>query len=99
MDKDEVVGTIGIENYGKNRAYLRRMYIKKEFRGTGLADKMFSKALTFAKKNNFEIIYLSTSKLMTAANKFYKKNNLGVIKSLPSDLPMCGDDIFYKLKI
>lgn len=99
VDGDSVVGSIAIKNYGKNRAYLKRMYVDGKHRGTGLAKELLDTALAYAKEAGFKEIFLGTVEDMVAANKFYSKSGFKKIDKLPDDLPDFGDTIFYKITL
>jgi N-acetylglutamate synthase-like GNAT family acetyltransferase len=99
IEKEKVVGTIALSNYGNNRGYLKRMYVCKDFRGTGLANKLFSILINFAKGNAYQELFLGTVENMLAANKFYQKIGFKRITSLPKDIPSFGDTIFYKISL
>ena len=95
---DKIVGTVAFLNMGKNRGYLKRMYLAKGYRGTGLAQKLLAIFLDFARHDNFEIIYLGTVPEMERAIRFYEKHGFKPT-SLPEDLPRFGDTMFYKLEL
>ena len=99
IENGEVVGTAALADYGEGRGYLKRMYVGKEFRGTGLAKNLLDTALAFARKNGFQEIFLGTVPEMAVANKFYQKNGFKRINELPTALPECGDAIFYCLTL
>jgi ribosomal protein S18 acetylase RimI-like enzyme len=99
VENEEVVGTIGLRNYGNNRGYLKRFYVDKNFRGTGLAQKLLATLVDFAKENNYKEIFLGTSEKMIAANKFYLKMGFKRIDSLPIDILNPGDTVFYKTSL
>lgn len=99
IEKEEVIGTIALSNYGKNRGYLRRMYVHKNFRGKGVASKLFSILIKFAGDNNYKDLFLGTVEDMFIANKFYLKMGFKRINSLPQDIPSFGDTIFYKMSL
>ncbi|MFA5021959.1 MAG: GNAT family N-acetyltransferase [Patescibacteria group bacterium] len=99
LDTSDVVGTIALQDCGDGRGYLRRMYVRKEYRSKGLGSKLLSVVLNFAKNNHYKKIYLATTDAMTQANKFYCKNGFKKIKRLPNDIPAPGDSIFYEILI
>ncbi|MBN2121509.1 GNAT family N-acetyltransferase [Candidatus Micrarchaeota archaeon] len=99
LEDGKVVGTIAIKDYGKGRAYLKRMYVAKEFRGTGLARRMLDTALSYARGKGFREVFLATVDEMAAAKKFYSKNGFGRISKLPEGLPDFGDNVFYRLAL
>ncbi|MBI4447442.1 GNAT family N-acetyltransferase [Candidatus Woesearchaeota archaeon] len=77
-DNGKIIGTIGIKKHKSEVARLKKMYLKKSYRGRGLAQKMYSKAQSFAKKKGYKKIILSTTPQMKAAIKFYQK--MGFVK-------------------
>jgi len=99
LEKEKVVGTIGLKNYADNRGLLKRLYVDKNFRGTGFAQKLLATVVKFAKVNNYKEIFLGTSERMVAANKFYFKTGFERIDSLPTDMSNIGDTIFYKMSL
>jgi N-acetylglutamate synthase-like GNAT family acetyltransferase len=99
IENEKVIGTIALSNYGNNRGYLKRMYVHKDFRGKGVADELFSTVIKFARENNYKEIFLATIEDMVAANKFYVKKSFKRINSLPADIPVFGDTIFYKMTL
>lgn len=74
IDTGKVVGTVGIKDRGEHIAKLRRMFVQKEYRGTGLGQKLLDTALTFAKKAGYTKIKLNTHANMKRAHRFYEKN-------------------------
>lgn len=69
-----VVGTVGILAVEELTAKLKRMFVKKEFRGTGLGKRMLDTALQFARAAGYTKIILNTHKKMERAHHFYRKN-------------------------
>lgn len=80
---DEVVGTIGLEKLNDEQAVLRKMFIKKEYRGKtlGLATKLFRILLNEAKHQQFKEILLDTPLVTHAAHRFYERNGFELISS------------------
>ncbi len=98
LDNNKLIGTIGLKRIDKKSGNLKRLYIKKKYRGTGLSLKMLNKVISFAKKNNIKSFYLSTGKENTLANKFYLKHNFKRIKKMPSGVNFKNYNL-YKLVI
>ncbi len=96
IEDNKIIGSVAIKNYGKGRAYLKRMYVDSKHRGAGLAKELLDIALAYAKERGYKEIYLGTVKDMVAANKFYSKSGFKKIRKLPDDLPGFGDTIFYR---
>ncbi|MBI2971649.1 MAG: GNAT family N-acetyltransferase [Candidatus Aenigmarchaeota archaeon] len=99
VENNKVIGSVAIINYGNKRGYLKRMYVDKEYRGSGLAKRLLGTAVKYARASGIKVIFLGTIEGMGAANKFYKKNGFERIEKLPDDLPGFGDTIFYKLTL
>ncbi len=78
-NKNEVIGTIALKNLGDRNAYLKSLYVKKEYRKNGIAKELFNKVMEFAIHNNYKKIGLDTYKVFEHAIKFYEKNKF-VIK-------------------
>ena len=52
---------------------LKRIYVLKEFHGKGIAQKLMDVILTFAKGNNYEVVWLGVWEHNIRAQKFYEK--------------------------
>lgn len=100
----EVVGTVSLLDIGGNLAALRKMFVKKEYRGQkiGTADKLLKTSLDWAVSKGVEEVYLGTTPKFLAAHRFYEKK--GFEEILKSELPvtfpiMRVDTKFYKYKV
>jgi DNA-binding MarR family transcriptional regulator len=78
---DEVVGSIGLEKLNAQQAVLRKMFIKKDYRGKilDLASKLFEILLQEAHQNHFKEIWLDTPLVTHAAHRFYERNGFELI--------------------
>jgi len=100
----ELVGTIALINTGHNAGALRKMFVKKEYRGKefGIAQLLLETLIIFCCENNITDVYLGTVDMLKAAHRFYEKNNFDQIKvgDLPSYFPrMMADNKFYHLHL
>lgn len=95
IKKGKVIGTIALKNYHHNRGYLKRLFVHKKFRRRGVASKLFSTLVQFAKESEYCEIYLETDQSMVAAGEFYKKKGFLRINTLPAGLPFFVNTIFY----
>jgi N-acetylglutamate synthase-like GNAT family acetyltransferase len=86
--ESEIVGTIGIQQLDNENSVLRKMFVKKEFRGREykIAHLLFDKLLEFAKKTHIQTIWLDTPSVATASHKFYERN--GFIQTDKLNLPI-----------
>jgi GNAT superfamily N-acetyltransferase len=78
---DEIIGTFGIESRGPDTTELRRMYLDRPHRGTGLAQRMLHGAESHARELGFSRMILSTAEIQRAAIKFYRKNGYRLVKT------------------
>ncbi|BAP31471.1 GNAT family acetyltransferase [Chryseobacterium sp. StRB126] len=100
----ELVGSIALVKFGERRGALRKMFVKKEFRGRELniAQILLDTLIAFCRENGIEDLYLGTITVLRAAQRFYERNDFTKIEkeTLPEGFPlMSADDIFYHLHI
>jgi GNAT superfamily N-acetyltransferase len=101
---DELVGTIALINCGNNTGCIRKMFVKKEYRGRefGTAQRLLDVLLQFCRDNEIVHIYLGTVHQLKAAHRFYERNGFSSIDidDLPSYFPlMKTDNMFYQLHL
>ncbi len=70
---DEIIGTAGLRKLENDSAELKRMFIKKEFRGQGLGTALMEKLIEFACHQDYKRIYLDSNRSLKAAQALYKK--------------------------
>jgi GNAT superfamily N-acetyltransferase len=104
LNSKEVIGTIGVLKIENRNAVLKRMFVKKTFRGKecGVSSLLMQKAFDWCEDENVNFIYLGTMDQFKAAHKFYEKNGFHKISknTLPTDFvnnPV--DDVFYKINL
>ncbi|MBS2970396.1 GNAT family N-acetyltransferase [Metabacillus sp. KIGAM252] len=92
----EVVGTISLLDIGSQQLALRKMFVKKEFRGPifQTASLLLNTALKWAKDKSISAIFLGTAPQFKAAHRFYEKNGFISIKleQLPASFPVLQVD-------
>jgi RimJ/RimL family protein N-acetyltransferase len=100
----EIIGTIGILKITDNSVVLKRMFVRKAFRGKdfGTAISLLQTVLNLCKQEKQKAIYLGTMEQFTAAQRFYEKN--GFCRIFKDDLPLDFiinpvDTVFYKLEL
>ncbi len=101
MHGSEVVGTIALLDIGGGQGALRKMFVKKKFRGSiqGVARRLLRVLLDWCKLHDVRELYLGTTAKFLAAHYFYEKNGFSEIKQseLPVSFPvMSVDTKFYK---
>ena len=100
----ELVGTIAMIKYDHDAAAIRKMFVKKEFRGKtyNIAQHLLESLILYSKANGINSLYLGTINVLHAAIRFYEKNGFEpvAITDLPALFPrMTADDTFYQLSL
>lgn len=93
IDKqDNVIGTIALFNLGLHTGDLRKMFLKKQYRGSdlGISKKLLETLIEWAIANKYEKIFLETNSTFKAAIKFYLKNGFTQVEKnqLPQNFPV-----------
>ena len=101
---EELVGTIALMSVGHHAGALRKMFVKKEYRGKelGIATLLLDILLDFCRKAGITDIYLGTVGMLKAAHRFYERNGFKRIDfdNLPDYFPrMLADHIFYTIHL
>jgi GNAT superfamily N-acetyltransferase len=101
---DELVGTIALINCGHHSGCIRKMFVKKEYRGKelGTAQQLLNILLQFSSEIEITHIYLGTVHQLKAAHRFYERNGFTpiVVANLPTYFPlMLTDNMFYQLHL
>jgi GNAT superfamily N-acetyltransferase len=81
LDSNKIVGSFGIESRNDTNTELRRMYLDKDYRGRGIAQRMFDCAQMRARQLGFTKMIVSTAEIQKAADRFYRKNGFRQIRS------------------
>lgn len=76
-----IVGSFGIESRNVTDTELRRMYLDKEYRGSGIAQRMLDFAETSARALGFTKMILSSAQIQEAAVSFYRKSGFRETRS------------------
>ncbi len=104
LDDVVVVGTIALADIHNGQLALRKMFVKKQYRGKPLniAQNLIETAKLWSNKHSINQIYLGTVPDYKAAHRFYEKH--GFYRIDPSKLPknfniMEVDKYFYCLDL
>jgi GNAT superfamily N-acetyltransferase len=100
----ELVGTIALVKYDDREGAIRKMFVKKEYRGKELfiAQQLLDTLIVYSKQNGLLDLYLGTVSILEAALRFYERNNFVRIEKgiLPSAFPIVDvDNVFCHLKL
>jgi GNAT superfamily N-acetyltransferase len=104
MVNEELVGTIALIATGHQAGAIRKMFVKKDFRGKelGIAQQLLEHLVAYCKTTQITDLYLGTVDRLAAARRFYERNHFVEIKktALPSYFPvMNADNVFYHLHL
>jgi len=100
----ELVGTIALIAIDGNAGAIRKMFVRKEYRGKelGIAQLLLDELVTYSKQKQITALYLGTVDVLKAAHRFYEKNGFTRLAKteLPQSFPlMSADTIFYELHL
>jgi GNAT superfamily N-acetyltransferase len=100
----ELVGTIALLAIGHQAGAVRKMFVKKEYRGKdlGIAQLLLSTLLAECRAKGITDVYLSTVDVLKAAQRFYERNGFERQHSeqIPSYFPrMAVDNVYYHLHL
>lgn len=103
-EKSEVVGTIALIDTGFAFGVLRKMFVRKEYRGLeySIAKKLLLNLNIWAIKNHFTSILLGTHTDLEPATRFYEKHCFAKIpkNDLPGGFPiMPVNNVFFEKKL
>jgi len=99
VDPDgEVCGSIALLNLGGGQGALRKMFVRAQSRGTGLAAALLGALLDWCRGAGIHDIFLGTTDRFLAAHRFYERHGFTRLEksSLPPAFPvMAVDSVFY----
>jgi putative acetyltransferase len=72
--QDGIVGCFGIECRSETNTELRRMYLDRRYRGSGVSNRMLDVAEERARALGFTKMLVSTAEIQRAADRFYRRN-------------------------
>ena len=101
LSDHQVVGTIAILDIGNKQGALRKMFVRADHRGKqfGVARALLNGLFDWAKQQGMKEVFLGTTQMFVAAQRFYEKNNFEEVAkaSLPEAFPAMDLDVkFYK---
>jgi len=104
LSNGELVGSIALISTGHHAGAIRKMFIKKEFRGKtyGIAQQLLQTLIEYSRQQAITHLYLGTVDVLHAAKRFYERNGFQKIDKadLPAYFPvMAADNVFYHLHL
>jgi N-acetylglutamate synthase-like GNAT family acetyltransferase len=99
FEGDELIGTIALKDVGDGVCALRKMFVKKAFRGgqRGVGAKLMQTLLDWARTQGVREIYLGTVDVYHAAHRFYEKSGFAEVArdEVPDTVPLMDVDVKY----
>jgi GNAT superfamily N-acetyltransferase len=100
----QLVGTIALMDVGHQAGVIRKMFVKKAFRGKeqGIAQRLLEVLIDYCRSRGISDLYLGTVDMLKAAHRFYERNDFVRIDAevLPTYFPrMMADNVFYHLHL
>ncbi len=84
-DEDNVIGTIALIRHNDGEAELKKLYVRKDYRGKGLSKELYSRVIDATKVNAFNRIFLGTYEKLETAINFYLKRGFKKIDELDEE--------------
>lgn len=96
---DVLAGTIAVKDVGSGICALRKMFVKKEYRGKeqGIAAVLMQTLLDWTREKGVREIYLGTVDVYHAAHRFYEKSGFVEVArhEVPDCVPFMDVDVKY----
>jgi GNAT superfamily N-acetyltransferase len=99
-DTGQLLGTVALLCIGHRAGALRKMFVRREFRGKefAIAQRLMDALIDYCVNHDISTIYLGTIDKMKAAHRFYERNGFSRIEKagLPAYYPnMAVDNMYY----
>lgn len=96
VERERVVGTIGLWPVDEKTIELRKMYLRPGARGRGIGRTMLDRAMTWARNAGFARMELDTAGALEAATHLYKQAGFRAIDA-PVTQSKCSVRLGYDL--
>ncbi|MDO4459145.1 MAG: GNAT family N-acetyltransferase [Clostridia bacterium] len=80
---DKPAGAGAIRRYDETSTELKRMFVRPEYQGMGIASKICKELEKWAKECGYQRILIETGKHLTEANALYQKMGYSIIPNYP----------------
>ena len=86
-EKDgEIVGNVTILGHSATEAQLRWFLIRPEYRGIGLGQELFKKAMQFCDEKDYKRVWLLTTSDQEKASRMYEKEGFRVTEETSQEM-------------
>lgn len=80
-DGNKAVGCSALRQYDEDTMELKRVFVKEEYRGRGIAGEILLRLITNAKNHGYKSIILETGEFLQKAYHLYRNNGFIVISN------------------
>lgn len=101
-DAGKIIGSIGLKNLGNGNGEIKKLFVVREYRGKGVAQRLMETLMKAASKHRFKSLFLGTVDTLKAAHNFYRKYDFVQVnrKELPSTFEVNPlDHFFFRKKL
>lgn len=84
-EKNDIIGTIALHKQNNKNIEMKRLYVRKEYRGKGVSKALYNKIIQYCIINKFERIFLGTHEKLEQAIQFYLRRGFKEIKNKKRD--------------
>jgi len=101
-EEGKILGSIGLKKISNQYGQIKKLFVIKDYRSKGVAQKLMNTLLKAASKHKLEFLVLGTVDKFHAAHKFYIKSGFIPInrKDLPSGFEVNSfDNLFFKREV
>ncbi len=70
----DIIGTVAVVKENHNRAVLKRVYLKKTYRGSGIADKLLTTVYEWCKNKEIRKLYFWSDTRFDRGHQFYQRH-------------------------
>lgn len=75
-EDDEIIGTIALIKHNDQEVEIKKLYVRKDYRGKGISKRLYEEVLEICKINKIKKISLSTYDKLERAVSFYLKRRI-----------------------
>lgn len=101
-DEGAIIGCIGLKKIDSKNAELKKLFVAKQYRGKGVAQKLLEALLKAAGKHGFKKVWLGTVAKLASAQQFYNKCGFQRVaeNELPKGFQKCHlDTLFFSAPV
>lgn len=80
-NQNELVGCASYKKYEQETAELKRVFVKKDYRGQGIAGKMLDELENRARRQGYKTMVLETGEMLAASMKLYKSSGYEITEN------------------